>query len=111
MNTAPPATEPARPWQPLALGLILTACVLTALVRLKVVALPWNLTPVGALALFAGARLRSWQAYLLPPLLMFGTDVLVAQQFGYDLFYPAMGFVYGSLLLNVLLGRWLTRTE
>jgi hypothetical protein len=111
MKPAHPDTELPRLWQPLTLALILGACVLTAILRLKLVPLPWNLTPVGALALFAGARLRSWQAFALPPLLMFLTDVLVANHFGYALFYPAMPFVYAGFLLNVVLGRWVARTE
>ncbi len=111
MKPNPLDTTAARSWQPLTLALILAACVLTVLLRLKLIPTPWNLTPVGALALFAGARLRSWQAFALPPLLLFLTDVLVAQHFGYGLFYPAMPFVYGSFLLNVLLGRWLADTE
>ena len=45
--------------RPLAIGLI----VLGALVR---VTQALNFAPVGALSLFAGARLRGWQAYLLP---------------------------------------------
>jgi hypothetical protein len=42
---------------------------------------------------------------------MFLTDVLVARHFDYPLFYPAMPFVYGGFLVNVLLGRWLMGTE
>ena len=33
-----------------------------------------NFAPVGALSLFAGARMRGWQAYALPIALMAVTD-------------------------------------
>ena len=47
-----------------ALLLALVASVAVALLRYF--PLVWNLAPVGALALFTGARLRSWQWVLLP---------------------------------------------
>ena len=55
MKPTPPDSDIARSWQPITLALILGACVLTALLRMKLIDVPWNLTPVGALALFAGA--------------------------------------------------------
>ena len=45
--------------RPLAIGLV----VLAALARM---AQSLNFAPVGALSLFAGARLRGWKAYVLP---------------------------------------------
>ena len=36
-----------------------------------------NFAPVGAMSLFAGARLRGWQAYALPLALMAITDLLL----------------------------------
>lgn len=62
-----------------------------------------NFTPVGGTSLFAGARLRSWQAYLLPLLLMAVTDPFVG---GYS---SATPFVYGALMINVWLGAKLLR--
>src|SRR5262249_55859843 len=38
---------------------------------------PWNFPPVGALGLFAGARLRAWHAFALPVALMVVTDSLL----------------------------------
>jgi hypothetical protein len=84
--------------RPLAIGLI----VLGALVR---VTQALNFAPVGALSLFAGARLRSWQAYLLPLALMAITDPFLG---GYSLSTP---FVYGSFLIMVWMGSKLRRTE
>lgn len=84
--------------RPLAIGLI----VLGALVR-AIQAL--NFAPVGALSLFAGARLRGWRAYLLPLVLMAITDPILG---GYSFATP---FVYGSFLIMVWIGSKLRRTE
>jgi hypothetical protein len=86
--------------RPLAVGLT----VLGAVARL----LPHapNFTPVGSMSLFGGARLRSWQAYLLPLVLMVVTDPLVG---GYSAATP---FVYASFLISVWLGgRYLRSSE
>jgi len=84
--------------RPLAIGLI----VLGALVRVTQAV---NFAPVGALSLFAGARLRSWHAYLLPIVLMAITDPFLG---GYSYATP---FVYGSFLITVWIGTKLRRTE
>ena len=84
--------------KPLALGLI----VLGALVR---VTQAWNFAPVGALSLFAGARLRGWQAYLVPLALMALTDPLLG---GYSAATP---LVYASFLINVWIGTRLRHSE
>jgi hypothetical protein len=67
---------------------------------------PHNLTPVGALGLFAGARLRSGWAFAVPLAVMAGSDLLLWWISGYA---PFNWFVYGSFLLTVLLGRLLLR--
>jgi hypothetical protein len=81
---------------------------------LRLVPHPWNLTPVGALGIFAGARLRSWHAFALPLVVMAATDALLkvplAQQ-GFPVVTWVTPFVYGSFLLNVCIGRLLTRTH
>ncbi len=64
-----------------------------------------NFAPVGALSLFAGARLRGWQAYLLPIALMAATDPFRG---GYSFATP---FVYASFLINVWIGSRLRHTE
>jgi hypothetical protein len=84
--------------RPLAIGLI----VLGALVRITQAL---NFAPVGALSLFAGARLRGWQAYLVPLALMAITDPLVG---GYS---SATPFVYASFMIAVWIGTKLRRTE
>jgi hypothetical protein len=84
--------------RPLAVGLVL----LGVLGRLTQ---HMNFAPVGAVSLFAGARMRGWQAYLLPIALMAATDPLLH---GYSFATP---FVYASFLINVWMGSHLRRTE
>jgi len=64
-----------------------------------------NFAPVGSLSLYAGGRLRGWQAYLLPLVLMAATDPLVG---GYSIATP---FIYFSFLINVWIGSRLRSTE
>jgi hypothetical protein len=85
--------------RPLAIGLMAAG----ALARLA--PHPWNFTPVGSISLFAGARLRGWQAFLLPLVLMAVTDPLVG---GYSVTTP---FIYAAFLINVWIGRRLQSTE
>lgn len=84
--------------RPLAIGLV----VLGALVRITQ---HWNFAPVGALSLFAGARLRGWKAWALPLALMAITDPLLG---GYNAATP---LVYASLLVNVWIGTRLRNSE
>ena len=84
--------------RPLAVGLI----ILGALIR---VTQHWNFAPVGALSLFAGARLRGWKAYALPLALMAVTDPLLG---GYSAATP---LVYASFLVNVWIGSRLRQSE
>jgi hypothetical protein len=64
-----------------------------------------NFAPVGAVSLFAGARLRGWQAYLIPLALMAITDPLLG---GYSFATP---FVYASFMIYVWIGARLRATE
>jgi hypothetical protein len=108
MTVMKPSTNYAC--QPLALGLALLACLLAAALRLF--PLEWNFAPVGALALFAGARLRPWLAFALPLAVLVTTDALLPQlRPSYAFPYPGMAFVYGSFAIYALLGRTLSRTE
>ena len=84
--------------RPLAIGLM----ILGALVR---VTQHGNFAPVGAMSLFAGARLRGWQAYALPLALMIGTDPFLG---GYSIATP---LVYASFLISVWIGSLLRQSE
>src|SRR5262245_50261088 len=86
----------------LAAGLAVVAAVI------RLIPHPWNFTPVGALGLFGGARLRLWQALTLPLVLMVITDLMLWAIRGWPGFNP---YVYGSFMVNVALGRLLTRTN
>ena len=76
----------------------LAASLVLAAALFRLVPHPWNFTPVGALALFAGATLRSRIAAVLVPLAaMFVSDAAIG-------FHSAMPVVYGSLALSVCIG-------
>ena len=68
---------------------------------------PPNFTPVGAMSLFAGAKLPGWQAFLVPLLIMAVTDPLLSLIFGIPDYTRLSPFIYGSFMLNVLIGRTL----
>src|SRR5262249_26507365 len=74
---------------------------------------PWNFTPVGAVGLFAGGRLRSWHAFALPLGLMALTDLALWGLRGpdYSPFHVTRAFVYPSILLYALLGKVLAAGE
>jgi hypothetical protein len=93
-----------RNWRPLALSLI----ALGATTRL--IPHPPNFTPVGALGLYSGARLRSWQAYLIPVVVLAATDPILGIIFGLRAFTLLTPFVYLSFLVNVWIGRHLRGT-
>ncbi len=95
----------SRELRPLALSLV---C-LGVLARLA--PHPPNFVPVGAVSLYSGARLRSWQAYLIPLLILAVTDPIIGLIFGVSAFSPLTPFVYLSFLINVWIGRHLGTTE
>lgn len=74
----------------------------------------WNLVPVGALALFAGSRLRSPYAYLFPLAAMLLSDLLLIRplaaidQRAFSLGTPVF---YASFALYVVVGRLVGRDE
>jgi hypothetical protein len=86
-----------RDW-PLTLALAVAA----GLLRL-VPDMPMNFAPVGALGLFAGARFRSWRAFVVPLAVMAASDLLLWGLRDYPPFDP---FVYVGFALYVL-GGWL----
>ena len=98
----PRAETKLRPaLEPLAVGLTVLGGMLRLLPH------PWNFAPAGAMSLFAGSRLKGWQAYLVPMLLMLATDPLRVAIWnpGYAAFDGRTPFIYGSLLLSVWIGR------
>lgn len=88
--------------RPLAIGMAFVA----GLVRL--IPHGFNFTPLQGLGLFGGARLPLWQALTLPLAVMAVTDVIIWRTLRWQPFHL---YVYGSLMLSVLLGRLLARTS
>lgn len=72
---------------------------------------PPNFAPVGGTSVYAGARLRGLQAYLIPLAIMLATDPLLAAIYGFKPFSWNTPVVYACLMLNVWLGRMLTGSE
>jgi len=87
------------------LSLLLRGAVIVMLITLsavlRIVPHPWNLTPVGAMALFSGAMFRNrWIAFLLPLAGLLAGDLFAG-------FYKLMLVVYASFAVSVAIGRWL----
>lgn len=75
--------------------------VILAAAAARILAHPWNFTPVGAMALFSGAMLRDKRlAFGFPLAAMLVGDCVI----GFHLLMPV---VYASFLLSVMIGRWL----
>jgi hypothetical protein len=94
-------------FQPRFLLLVLMICVSAAL---RLVDHPWNLAPMGALALFAGAHFREkrW-AFLVPIAAMMLSDLaigIIQQDLRFYTFHNLVPFVYGCYALSVCLGFW-----
>jgi hypothetical protein len=78
------------------IAIILSFILFAAIVR--TLPHPWNFTPVGAMALFSGAKLgRSWKSFLFPLAALFAGDCFVG-------FHKLMPIVYFSFCLSVLIG-------
>ncbi|MGB7436392.1 MAG: DUF6580 family putative transport protein [Candidatus Acidiferrum sp.] len=78
------------------IAIILSFILFAAIVR--IFPHPWNFTPLGAVALFSGAKLsRSWKAFLFPLAALFCGDVFIG-------FHRLMPVVYLSFCVSVLIG-------
>jgi uncharacterized protein DUF6580 len=81
-------------------GAIVATMIILAAV-LRIVPHPWNLTPIGALALFSGAMFRNrWIAFALPLASLFAGDLFVG-------LHKLIFVVYVSFAISVAIGRWL----
>ena len=82
-------------------------------VVLRLVPHPSNFSPVGALGLFGGGKLRSWQAFALPVVILLASDLglwlLTGLDGRYAPFHISRTYVYASFLLYVAIGVWLLR--
>jgi hypothetical protein len=113
MNADKPSQELESSWRPVALGIAIVGGVLAAVLR--IVPHPPNFSAVGSLGIFGGARLRTWQAYLLPLGIMILSDLTlwVATWFNplYSLTHPSRFFVYGSFMFYVFIGRCIQKKD
>ena len=79
----------------LIVGMILFAAIL------RIVPHPWNLAPVGAMALFSGAVIRNRvMAFVFPLMAMLAGDFFVG-------FHILMPVVYVSFVISTAIGCWL----
>ena len=92
-------------WRPVALSVTALGAIL------RLVPHPPNFAPVGAMSLFAGARLPVWQAYLVPLALMAVTDPILAKYYGVAPYSRFQLFIYASFLISVWLGRRLRGSQ
>lgn len=94
--------------RPLALGLTVLAGALVMLLR--IIPHPFNFTPMGAMGIFGGSKLRGWKACVLPIALMVASDVALWVYADFDsryLFHWSSVYVCASLLVYVGIGRLL----
>ncbi len=81
-------------------GLLIVGMILFAAV-IRIVPHPWNLAPVGAMALFSGAVIRNRVvAFLFPLAALAAGDLFI----GFHVLVPV---VYASFLVSVGIGLWL----
>ncbi len=92
-------------WRPVALSLTVAGACARLLPHLP------NFAPVGAVSVFAGARLPAWQAYSIPLAIMAVTDPLLNLMRGYPAFTWYQALTYTSFLISVWIGRHLRNTE
>jgi hypothetical protein len=91
-------------FQPLAFTLTVAAALL------RLIPHPPNFAPIGSVALFGGAKLRGWQAYLVPLLAMVVTDPIRSRMEGaYAAYSWFTLIIYSSFMISVLLGRLFLR--
>jgi hypothetical protein len=68
---------------------------------IRIIPHPWNLAPVGAMALFSGAVIRNrLMAFAAPLLALLAGDLFIG-------FHILMPVVYASFLLSIVIGWWL----
>lgn len=77
---------------------LLALAIIALAAALRIAPHPWNFTPVGAMALFSGAIIRSRRlAFFFPILALFVGDIFVG-------FHKLMPVVYASFLVSVAIG-------
>lgn len=86
----------------LAIGMIIAAVIF------RIIPHPFNITPLIGIALFSGAKIENKKLSILIPVITFLlSDVLLSYINNYSFYHSTILFTYGSILLIVLLGRYL----
>jgi hypothetical protein len=81
------------------------ACFILFAACVRVLPHPWNFTPVGAMAMLGGAKLRNpWAAFLFPLSALFFGDLVIGFH-RFSGYYRVIPIVYLSFCLSVLIGR------
>jgi hypothetical protein len=87
------------------LRIFVIVCFILFAACIRILPHPWNFTPVGAMALFGGAKLRNpWAAFLFPLSALFVGDLSVGFH-RFSGFYRVIPIVYLSFCFSVLIGR------
>ncbi len=87
------------------LRIFVIVCFILFAACVRILPHPRNFTPVGAVALFGGAKLRNpWAAFLFPLAALFVGDLIVGFH-RFSGFYGVIPVVYLSFCLSVLIGR------
>jgi hypothetical protein len=87
------------------LRVLLILCFILFAVAVRILPHPWNFTPIGAMALFSGAKLNNkWAAFLMPLSALFLGDIFVG-------FYKLRIVIYLSFGLSVLIGRYVRGSQ
>jgi len=80
---------------------LLTLSLVVAGVVLRVIPHPWNFAPIGAIALFGGARFdKKWMGITLPLITMLIGDAYIG-------FHSAMPVIYATYALIAVIGMFL----
>lgn len=84
---------------------VIIVCFIAFAAVVRILPHPWNFTPLGAMALFSGAKLgRTWKAFLVPLAALFFGDLFVGLHW-------LMPVVYLSFALNVVVGIFFRRWQ
>lgn len=90
-----------------------TLCLIVLAVGiLRLLPLPYNFAPIGAMALFGGAYFgKKWQSFLVPLAALFISDLVMNVAFyqQFVLFHDMVLWVYGAFALNVIIGSLLIK--
>jgi hypothetical protein len=104
--------DQSKPLTAFSLGMMGLVVFLRVLPHLLAIPYPWSAAPATAFSLYGGARLRFWSALTLPLLMMAGADLLIWWLHGWSSqWLPFDVWVYASLFLSVLIGRFLANTK